>query len=361
MGYEQEANKYNYKCMMLTVLGVEIIWIAEELGIFVVEQKLMRGAAIPVTLINMLVILILAKTNLDKDWTKYVIIATEVISIYIMGTMLTYHIAIFYGIPFLMAAHYQTKKMSIYTLGISIVGVLISLTVGYTYGLCDLNMVAFTKGTIDSYGQLAVIPIQVMNGSLLLKLILYFFVPRAVILILFMFMSLAIADNARKMQQRQSEAEYESTHDEMTGMLNKNMYLKMIKSQYTKVKDIGVVYFDVNGLKKINDNLGHEMGDLLIEMAAKTLLYFKSEKNKVYRMGGDEFVLVMEDGSEERIEKLLASWKKLLDAMNSEMFDFKCEMAYGYAVGKGKDIEILVEKADEKMYEKKIEMKGEAR
>ena len=107
MGYEQEANKYNYKCMMLTVLGVEIIWIAEELGIFVVEQKLMRGAAIPVTLINMIVILILAKTDLDKDWTKYVIIATEVISIYIMGTMLTYHIAIFYGIPFLMAAHYQ--------------------------------------------------------------------------------------------------------------------------------------------------------------------------------------------------------------------------------------------------------------
>lgn len=361
MGYEQEANKYNYKCMMLTVLGVEIIWIAEELGIFVVEQKLMRGAAIPVTLITMLVILILARTDLDKDWIKYVLITTEVVSIYIMGTMLTYHVAIFYGIPFLMAAHYQTKKMSIYTLCISLVGAIVSLTIGYTYGLCDLNMVAFTKGTIDSYGQLAVIPIEVMNGYLLLKLVLYFFVPRAVILILFMFMSLAIAASGRKMQQRQSEAEYASTHDEMTGMLNKNMYLKMIKTKYPKVKEIGVVYFDVNGLKKINDNLGHEMGDLLIEMAAKTLLYFKNDKTKIYRMGGDEFVLIMEEGNKDKVEKLLVSWKKLLDTMNGEMFDFKCEMAYGYAIGEGKDVDKLIEEADERMYEKKIEMKGEAR
>lgn len=358
MGYEQEANKYNYKCMMLTVLGIELIWIAEELGIFVVEQSLMRKAVIPVTLISMIVILILASTNLDKDWIKYVLITTEVVSIYIMGTMLTYHVAIFYGIPFLMAAHYQTKKMSIYTLIISLVGMIVSLTVGYKYGLCDLNMVAFTKDTIDTYGQVAVIPIYVIDGSALFKLIVYFYLPRAVILVLFTFMSLAIASAGRKMQKRQTEAEYASTHDQMTGMLNKNMYLKMIKTKYPKIKELAVAYFDVNGLKRINDTLGHEMGDFLIEMAAKTLLYFKSDKISVYRMGGDEFVLVMQDGTQDKMEKLISSWKKLLDAMNGEMIDFKCEMAYGYSIGTGKDIETLVEKADKLMYEKKMAMKG---
>lgn len=361
MSYEVEANKYNYKCLMLSVLVVELLWIVTECGLFRVEKNIMRTAAIPITIISMIVIITLAITGLNHNWVKYVIITSEVFAIHIMGTMLTYHVVIFFGIPFLMAAHYQNKKMAFYTLIISLIGMIFVIGVGYSFGVCDLNMVAFTKDRIDTYGELAIIPINIISGATRLKVMAYFYFPRAVLLVLFTVMTLSIAESGRNMQLRQTKAEYESTHDKMTGVYNKNMYLKMIENKYPKVKNVAVIYFDVNGLKQINDRLGHEKGDLLIEMAAKTLTYFKTDKLRIYRMGGDEFVAIMEDGTEEKVEKFLTSWKKILAAMNSELFEFKCEMASGYSIGEGKDIEKIVELADEEMYKNKIAMKGFAR
>ena len=361
MGYELDANKYNYKCLMLSVLVIELIWMAVETGLFVVEKSIMRIAVIPITIYAMIVIIILAFKGLNHKWVKYVLITSEILIIHIMGTMLTYHVVIFFGIPFLMAAHYQNKKMAIYTLIISLIGMIFVIGIGYSYGVCDLNMVAFTKDRIDTYGELAIIPINIISGSTKLKVMAYFYFPRAVLLTLFTVMTLSIAESGRAMQLKQSKAEFESTHDEMTGLFNKNMYLRMIENKYPKIKTIAVVYFDVNGLKQINDNLGHEKGDLLIQMGAKSLLYFKTDDISIYRMGGDEFVLIMDNGTEEKIEKLLTAWQKILDAMNSELFEFKCEMASGYAFGEGKDIEKIVELADEEMYKNKIAMKGFAR
>ena len=50
-----------------------------------------------------------------------------------------------------MAAHYQNKKMAVYTLIISLIGMIFVIGVGYSFGVCDLNMVAFTKDRIDTY------------------------------------------------------------------------------------------------------------------------------------------------------------------------------------------------------------------
>lgn len=361
MGYELDANKYNYKCLMLSVLAIELIWIATETGLFVVEKSIMRTAVIPITIFSMIVIIVLALMGLNHRWVKYVLITSEIFAIHIMGTMLTYHVVIFFGIPFLMAAHYQNKKMAIYTLITSLIGMFFVIGIGYSYGVCDLNMVAFTKDRIDTYGELAIIPINIISGATKLKVMAYFYFPRAVLLVLFTVMTLSIAESGRVMQQKQTEAEYESTHDKMTGVYNKNMYLRMISAKCPKMKKIAVVYFDVNGLKQINDNLGHEKGDLLIKLAAKTLSYFKSDDLSIFRMGGDEFVAIMENGTEEKVEKFLASWKKILEAMNSEMSEIKCEMASGYALGEGKDVEKIVEMADDEMYKNKIAMKGFAR
>ena len=52
MGYELDANKYNYKCLMLSVLAIELIWIATETGLFAVEKSIMRTAVIPITIFS---------------------------------------------------------------------------------------------------------------------------------------------------------------------------------------------------------------------------------------------------------------------------------------------------------------------
>jgi GGDEF domain-containing protein len=78
-------------------------------------------------------------------------------------------------------------------------------------------------------------------------------------------------------------------------------------------------------------------------------------------MGGDEFIFIMEDTTEDKVEYMLKSWQKILDASNAARTDFKCEMASGYAIGAGKDIEEVVKIADDRMYKNKIAMKGFAR
>ena len=361
MGYEVEANKYNFKCLMMTLLAIEVIWVFVEAGLFVVSKHIMRTAVIPITIMYMVVIIVLLINGLESKWVKFIIITTEILGIHIMGTMLTYHVVIFYGIPFLMAAHYQGKQISIYTLSISLIGMIFVVVLGYYIGICDLNMIAFTKDKMSSYGELAVIPIYSISWQTQLKVMAYFYFPRAIVLILFEIMTLSIAESGRKMQERNMKAEYKSTHDDMTGVYNKNKYLYMVKHEYPNIKNVGVIFFDVNGLKKINDTLGHEMGDALIKSAAKSLTYFETEENKIYRMGGDEFIFIMENTTEEKIEQMLKRWKKILDASNTEHAEFKCEMASGYAIGEGKDIEDIVKLADERMYKNKIAMKGFAR
>ena len=361
MGYEVEANKYNFKCLLMTLAAIEVLWMVAEIGLFVVEKKIMRTAVIPITIMFLVVISILLINGLESKWVKYIIITTEILGIHIMGTMLTYHIVIFYGIPFLMAAHYQGTQISIYTLTLSLIGMIFVVVLGYYIGICDLNMIAFTKDRMSSYGELAVIPIYSISWITQLKVMAYFYFPRAVVLVLFEIMTLSIAESGRKMQERNMIAEFESTHDEMTGVFNKNKYLYMVKNEYPKVSNVGVIFFDVNGLKTINDTLGHEMGDALIKSAAKSLKYFETEYNKIYRMGGDEFIFIMENTTDEKVEHMLKSWQKILDASNAARTDFKCEMASGYAIGAGKDIEEIVKLADDRMYKNKIAMKGFAR
>lgn len=65
---------------------------------------------------------------------------------------------------------------------------------------------------------------------------------------------------------------------------------------------IGVVYLDVNGLKEINDNLGHDSGDELLKACAK-IIQNSFEIGSYYRIGGDEFVIICIDISENELMK----------------------------------------------------------
>ncbi len=105
-----------------------------------------------------------------------------------------------------------------------------------------------------------------------------------------------------------------SFEDTLTSLYNRNKFNHDIEEYHKKhIDDIGVAYFDINGLKEVNDTKGHEAGDTLIKSAATGI-------NSVfigdtYRIGGDEFVVitchvkkdVFEKNVQETIEKLNAN------------------------------------------------------
>lgn len=134
--------------------------------------------------------------------------------------------------------------------------------------------------------------------------------------------------------------------DALTGFRNRKAYYKDINmiEQDTKMnmRPVGIVFADVNGLKKINDSLGHEAGDKLIASVANTITEIFPEARR-YRFGGDEFVILSFDKNEaafnEKRKRLEASWK---DGYSASIGTIWKEHAI--------DFEKSVAAADEMMY-----------
>lgn len=145
-----------------------------------------------------------------------------------------------------------------------------------------------------------------------------------------------------------SRLEYESTHDEMTGLFNRTAYKKRLAA-ITKEK-MCVIYFDVNNLKRTNDLLGHQYGDKLLSTVAAVI--DRNFPRATYRIGGDEFVVLLENEKTRVIDKKLRAIDKELDEKSRKSTEkITYQVAYGYAFGNKKDsVDTTIQKADKKMY-----------
>ncbi|MGN0437311.1 MAG: GGDEF domain-containing protein [Lachnospiraceae bacterium] len=147
---------------------------------------------------------------------------------------------------------------------------------------------------------------------------------------------------------------YENEHDHLTGLYNKGKYLERIEEEYPNQSSIAIFNFDVNNLKKMNDEFGHEAGDKLIIKAADSIRKVTSNNIHGYRMGGDEFLMVACDVTKDEADTLKKRWEDELERLNTLSDDINCVMALGMTYGEGKyDLSKLLSEADELMYEDK--------
>lgn len=149
--------------------------------------------------------------------------------------------------------------------------------------------------------------------------------------------------------ESQKKLSYLSYHDNSTTFYNRNRYIKDTQKLFNMDTSLGIIYLDVNGLKDVNAQFGHEVGDaLLVECARRMKMVFK--KADFYRIGGDEFIIICQSIKKESFEKRV---KEL-----SESFSKKpvCQVAIGTqwtnAVG---NINEMIAEADARMYENKKE------
>ena len=152
--------------------------------------------------------------------------------------------------------------------------------------------------------------------------------------------------------------------DSMTGVKNKTAYDEMAKKIEEKMRteqpEFAVVVFDINGLKQVNDNFGHDFGDILIIDCSK-LICKSFKRSPVYRIGGDEFVVILENDDLEHYQERLEDFQREIEEANrTSNVGFKISIARGIAIyNSGTDLVFanVFKRADEAMYQNKQIMK----
>ncbi len=129
------------------------------------------------------------------------------------------------------------------------------------------------------------------------------------------------------------------------------------ENEIDKLKNITVIMLDLNNLKKMNDVKGHAVGDELIKSLADCLIATFDKDGKIYRIGGDEFIILLKNTADSDVEKYLDTLRKNIDAQDNKELS-NDTVAVGYAqrtdiLNTDKSVYDLFKMADEKMYEDK--------
>ena len=149
-----------------------------------------------------------------------------------------------------------------------------------------------------------------------------------------------------------------ATKDMLTKLYNRNAYDEWIKVN-RQPKKAKIVVFDLNNLKQCNDTMGHAAGDAYIQNAAGIILHVFGNCGNCYRIGGDEFCVVIYGNDPSDMEELFRQMKQEQDEFNSKNAIPQIQIAYGYAEfdpETDRDIEDTRSRADDKMYQKKREI-----
>jgi len=162
-----------------------------------------------------------------------------------------------------------------------------------------------------------------------------------------------------EIDEKHEEVSYFATYDEMTGLYNRKVGLNILDECVKNANEndipFSIVYLDIDELKKVNDNFGHEIGDQLIHDAVQIIKRTGNKTKYIVRLGGDEFLVIMKNTDKLEAEIFEEQIKRA-----STKFNENTEKIYVLTFSTGSvqyenDISIgsLLELADKKMYEKK--------
>ena len=136
--------------------------------------------------------------------------------------------------------------------------------------------------------------------------------------------------------------------DALTGLLNRQSFYAAVNNDTKNLN--AVVTIDMNGLKAINDLEGHAEGDKALETLAFCFMQASTAKESVFRIGGDEFVIVCRKVSEEEV-------KKLIDRIREKVAEtrYHCAIGYSFSSGGDRNIDEMIKESDQMMYKDKMD------
>ena len=350
---EVTANRYAIRCNTITQAIVFVIWILNLLNIFTIDLRTTTFILFLTLIVYIIGAVVCLNVDLSKPWVKYFIITWTIILITCLTTALTFHAIIASVLPIIYTTMYSSNKIKWYTIFGVIISTMITVYVGYFIGVCDANMVLLTGDPLHEYVSADnTFTLNKLNDDLPRTLTLFYVFPRS---ILYTVLGVVCANISRIITQNSNyatEMRHLAERDQMTGAYTKSKYLAMIDTEYKKEERIGIIYWDINYLKQANDTYGHEYGDKLIYSIASSIRQFNNDNDKTYRIGGDEFVMVMRGATEKSVKDKINKWNAYIKNADP-IGDIPLSASYGFAWGEGKDIDQIIHNADQMMYTNK--------
>ena len=163
-----------------------------------------------------------------------------------------------------------------------------------------------------------------------------------------------------KTRRRADHLERLADEDVLLPVVNRRAFVRELTRVIAFAQRYGspssVIYFDVNGMKQVNDNLGHAAGDAALGHVAETLLGNVRQSDVVGRLGGDEFGVILEQADEDTVTRKAAALADVVRATPVRWHgqDISVSLAYGhYTFRNEDDAGTALAKADEAMYVRK--------
>jgi diguanylate cyclase (GGDEF)-like protein len=151
----------------------------------------------------------------------------------------------------------------------------------------------------------------------------------------------------------------DSIEDALTGLYNRRGFLSLAEDAISLMKDLDyyILFIDLDKMKQINDDYGHNMGDSALQETSKILKSSFREGDIISRYGGDEFIVFVSDVENEVIDKIKRRIDRNVKLLNeSKKFHYTLALTVGhskYNSSKKESLEQVIERADENMYSKK--------
>jgi len=161
-----------------------------------------------------------------------------------------------------------------------------------------------------------------------------------------------------EIKRSRQQLEYIATHDTLTDLPNRVLLYDRLAVSINRVQrtdSLGaVIFLDIDNFKDINDNFGHSYGDELLKICANKLTSSLREKDTVGRLGGDEFLIIIDEfyslnDIEVVVKKLLSKFDQLVK-VNDVEFDLSVSMGISIYPDNGTEVEKLINEADIAMY-----------
>jgi len=159
----------------------------------------------------------------------------------------------------------------------------------------------------------------------------------------------------RKRMERQLK--YLSLHDSLTGIYNRTYFEEEIRRLETAGQtNVGIIVCDLDGLKLVNDTLGHERGDVLLKAAATVIQESIGENDFAARIGGDEFAVLIGTNDPGTVEEVCNRIRENLIRYNHDHPDLPLSLSFGFAVSRpgSSKITSVFKEADDTMYREKL-------
>ncbi len=174
-----------------------------------------------------------------------------------------------------------------------------------------------------------------------------------------------IARDVTERYESEQKLHYLSNHDPLTGIANRySLYNNLdfiITDSKRNQKTFALLYLDLDGFKSVNDTLGHDTGDLLLQEVTQRIKKHIRENDIFARVGGDEFAIVLTDVEHAFISKITQT---ILTELNKSFLLQNREVKISASIGiatypkTGEDIETLIKSADAAMYSVKNDGKN---